>query len=173
MKKDYLEHPDFQIDNVKKVSKAATSLCMWGHAMVVYDEVAKEVGPKKERVKEMNKILAAANATLKEKQNDLQKVLDRVAQLKRTCDETVAEKQRLAEESEKTVQRLSRAEKLTVGLADEFVRWKEGVEKLTIAENKLIGDTFLAAAAISYYGPFTGIFRKELMNDWRENMLSM
>ena len=173
MKKDYLEHPDFQIENVKKVSKAATSLCMWGHAMVVYDEVAKEVGPKKERVKEMNKILAAANATLKEKQNDLQKVLDKVAQLKRTCDETVAEKQRLAEESEKTVQRLSRAEKLTVGLADEFVRWKEGVEKLTIAENKLIGDTFLAAAAISYYGPFTGTFRKDLMNDWRENMLSM
>jgi dynein heavy chain len=173
MKRDYLQHPDFQLDNVKKVSKAATSLCMWGHAMVVYDEVAKEVGPKKEKVKEMNEVLAAANATLKEKQDDLQKVLDRVANLKRTCDETVAEKQRLADESDKTVQRLSRAEKLTVGLADEFVRWKDGVEKLKVAENKLIGDTFLAAAGISYYGPFTGVYRNELMESWRDMMLSM
>ena len=140
MKRDYLKHPDFQIDNVKKVSKAAISLA-WGHAMVVYDEVAKEVGPKKEKVKEMNK-LAAANAALKEKQDDLQKVLDRVAELKRTCDETVAEKQRLAEESEKTVQRLSRAEKLTVGLADEFVRWKDGVEKLKVAEKSSLETRF-------------------------------
>ena len=171
LRNHYLDHPDFQIDTVTKVSKAATSLCMWAHAMIIYDEVAKEVEPKRKKVKEMNKILADANEVLAKKQADLKGVLDRVALLKRTCDDTVAEKKRLADEADITVERLERAEKLTVGLADEFIRWKDGVTKMKAEEKYLIGDAFLAAAGISYYGPFTGTFRKDLMSLWREMLL--
>ena len=151
LKAQYLDLPEMDVEVVKKVSKAATSLCMWACAMVVYDEVAKEVGPKREKVKEMNAILKEANDALKIKQDELQAVLDKVANLKQLCDETVQEKQRLEDESEKTKARLGRAEKLTVGLADEYIRWKEGVEIMKIEEKKLIGNVFLSAACVSYY----------------------
>lgn len=55
--------------------------------------------------------------------------------------------------------RMGRAEKLVVLLADEGVRWKETVEKLTDEIEKLVGNVFLSAAGISYAGPFTGVYR--------------
>ena len=56
---------------VEKVSKAATTLCMWCHAMDLYSKVAKEVEPKKLRLQEMNEMLDKSNAILAEKQAEL------------------------------------------------------------------------------------------------------
>jgi hypothetical protein len=39
----YIADPTMAVENVSKVSKAASSLCMWVHAMDVYSKVAKEV----------------------------------------------------------------------------------------------------------------------------------
>ena len=57
---------------VDQVSKAASSLCMWVHAMDVYSKVAKEVEPKRQRLKEMNDQLNEANTLLQGKQAELQ-----------------------------------------------------------------------------------------------------
>ncbi len=32
----------------------------------------------------------------------------------------------------------------------------------------LVGNTFLAAASISYYGPFTGNFREKMVKAWKD-----
>jgi hypothetical protein len=122
----YIADPVMAIDNVSKVSKAASSLCMWVHAMDVYSKVAKEVEPKRQRLKEMNDQLNEANTLLLGKQAELQAVLDRVAALRAMCDQTLAEKERLAYETDLTKKRLVRADKLTNGLADEQVRWGVG-----------------------------------------------
>jgi dynein heavy chain len=164
----YTEMPVMSVENVAKVSVAAKSLCMWVHSMVIYDEVAKDVEPKRVRLAEMNEVLAKANAMLSVKQAELKAVVDRVDALKKKCDDTVAEKEAVTEEIERTKQRLQRAEKLTVGLADELVRWKETVKLAGDQARRLIGDVFLASAAISYYGAFTGNFRKELIVGWKE-----
>ena len=124
------------------------------------------------KVKQMNAILKEANDALKLKQNELQAVLDKVAKLKELCDKTVEEKRRLEEESETTKGRLIRAEKLTVGLADEYIRWKEGVEIMKIEEKKLVGNVFLSAACVSYCGPFTGVFRNIFIDKWRSALLA-
>jgi dynein heavy chain len=41
------EDPAFDPDAIKKASLAAMGICKWIRAMVIYDKVAKEVGPKK------------------------------------------------------------------------------------------------------------------------------
>jgi hypothetical protein len=46
--------------------------------MDVYADVAKEVEPKKQRLAEMNAQLAVTTAALKEKQDQLKKVMDKV-----------------------------------------------------------------------------------------------
>ncbi len=47
-------------------------MCMWVHAMDVYSKVAKEVEPKRLRLKEMNDQLNEANTLLQGKQAELQ-----------------------------------------------------------------------------------------------------
>ncbi len=64
----YVTDPIFQVESVRKVSVASTSLCIWVHAVDVYAKVAREVAPKRQRLLEMNAALEAANAVLQEKQ---------------------------------------------------------------------------------------------------------
>ena len=64
---------------------------------------------------------------LKVKQDELQKVRDKVAKLQKECDETVDKKNKLAEELERTSRRCLAAEKLTFLLADEGIRWKSQI----------------------------------------------
>eukprot|EP01029_Cantina_marsupialis_P005823 TRINITY_DN1630_c1_g5_i3.p1 TRINITY_DN1630_c1_g5~~TRINITY_DN1630_c1_g5_i3.p1 ORF type:complete len:1943 (+),score=485.57 TRINITY_DN1630_c1_g5_i3:173-6001(+) len=164
--KKYIKNPNMAVANVQKVSKAATSLAMWVHAMDIYSKVAKEVEPKRKRLNEMNKQLSAQNAELAEKQGELQKVLDKVAELQAQCDATVDEKNRLLSETQVTKARLVRAEKLTSGLSTEGTRWNATVTELSANIENLIGDIFFSAACISYYGPFTGTFRNDLIKRW-------
>jgi dynein heavy chain len=151
---------------VAKVSKACTSLCLWCHAMDVYSDVAKEVEPKRKRLAEMSATLDAAMALLASKQADLKAVEDRVADLQQQLENAQAESERLAKESQLTQARLQRAEKLTLGLADEYTRWKGSVGKLDDQLRDLVGDCFLSAAVVSYLGPFTGDYRAEILADW-------
>jgi dynein heavy chain len=89
-----------------------------------------------------------------------QAVLDKVAALRAMCDQTLAEKERLAYETDLTKKRLVRADKLTSGLAGEQVRWKQSVERFDAQILALVGDVLLSAGCISYYGPFTGSYRE-------------
>ena len=59
-----------------------------------------------------------------------------------------------------------RAEKLTGGLENEHKRWQESVKELDEKILQLVGDIFVSAACVSYYGPFTGVFRDKLVNKW-------
>ena len=59
---------------------------------------------------------------LKEKQDKLQAVLDKIAALQKMFDDSVAEKDSLMQQMSLTTARLKRAAKLTTALADEQVR---------------------------------------------------
>jgi len=168
LRKEYVNMPEFQPELVEKVSKAGLGLCLWARAMDIYADVAKEVEPKKARLKIMNAELKVIQDELKVKQSALKQVLDKVATLTKLCDETVAEKNRLQFESDQTAARLVRAEKLTNGLNSEGVRWKEAIVTLTAEHTALIGDCFLSCACISYYGGFTGSYRETLIELWLE-----
>jgi dynein heavy chain len=162
----YTTNPDYTADKVGNQSKASKSLCMWTHAMDTYSKVAKEVEPKKAKVAQLNKTLNAANAALKEKQDNLRSVEEQVATLKKQLKDTNDEKERLLSEQEVTKGRLKRADILTVGLADEGVRWRQTVVDIRKERDNLTGDVFLSSAAISYYGPFTGIYRLDIVEAW-------
>jgi dynein heavy chain len=164
----YIEKPEYSPDSVGNQSKACKSLCMWTHAMDTYSKVAKEVEPKKKRLAEMNDQLASANKTLKEKQDGLREIEEQVAALQKRLHDTISEKERLENEASITKGRLQRADVLTMGLADEGVRWRETVGFIRTEIVNLTGDVFLSAAAISYYGPFTGVYRNDIVASWLE-----
>eukprot|EP00931_Biecheleriopsis_adriatica_P066335 TRINITY_DN4071_c0_g1_i5.p1 TRINITY_DN4071_c0_g1~~TRINITY_DN4071_c0_g1_i5.p1 ORF type:complete len:3484 (+),score=878.42 TRINITY_DN4071_c0_g1_i5:1149-10454(+) len=169
----YVVKPEYAAESVGKQSTAAKSLCMWTHAMDTYSKVAKEVEPKKQKVAALNKELAAANAALKEKQDNLRDVEEQVAALEKKLNDTIAEKDRLLNEAQLTKDRLARADILTVGLKDEGVRWRETVASIGQDIINLTGDVFLSSASISYYGPFTGVYRNEIVDEWLKGVKNL
>ena len=157
---------DFTPEIVQSQSQAAKSLCMWCRAMHVYAGVEKIVRPKRKALAEAEASLAATLAALKEKQQFLKDVQDKVAQLEKDLAVAEAESQSLKDQAQLTEDRLVRAEKLTSGLADEAVRWKSTAESLGDQRELLVGDVFVSAACISYFGAFNGAYRGELVDLW-------
>jgi len=70
----YVVQSDFQPDIVGRVALAAKSLCMWVRAMELYGRIYRVVEPKRQR-------LYAAEATLNEKQAQLQEAMDKLAEV--------------------------------------------------------------------------------------------
>lgn len=62
-------------------------------------------------------------------------------------------------QAELTRKRLERAGKLTSGLSEEAVRWQATADQLQAQIGLLVGDVFLSAACIAYFGAFTGSYR--------------
>jgi dynein heavy chain len=166
LRKDYMNKEEMKLEVIQKVSTAGTGLFLWVQAMDRYADVAKEVGPKRARMEEMSAQLAITTAQLKLKQDQLKAVQDKVAALQKQCDDTLAEKNRLQQESDTTAKRLVRAEKLTSGLNSEGERWRNNIVILAAEKTNMIGDCFLSCACISYYGGFTGTYRDDLVAKW-------
>jgi dynein heavy chain len=104
-------------------------------------------------------------STLKGKQDNLHAVQDKVAKLEAQLNEAVTEKKRLSDQAALCEARLGRAGMLTDALGSEQIAWTEMVGVLGNQIDMLTGDVFLGAACVAYYGPFTGIFRNEIVNE--------
>ena len=68
----YVQDEQYQPETVARQSKASMSLCMWSHAMSVYNRVAKLVEPKRQLLAKAEAELAEANGALAAKQAELQ-----------------------------------------------------------------------------------------------------
>nr|XP_057922299.1 dynein axonemal heavy chain 6 isoform X3 [Doryrhamphus excisus] len=162
----YINNPDFVPDKVEKVSKACKSMCMWVRAMDIYSRVLKEVGPKREAFAKAQEELETTMATLREKQQLLQQVEDKIRVLQENYDSSLNEKQELVNTMAVTQARLTRAGKLTSALGDEQVRWEESVAVYNQQIIDIVGNVFIAAACVAYYGAFTSHYRKLLVDEW-------
>lgn len=66
---------------------------------------------------------------------------------------------------ELTEARLTRAGKLTAALGDEQVRWEESVAQFEVEIINVVGNVFIAAACVAYYGAFTSHYRQLVCTD--------
>lgn len=158
---------NFQPDIVGRVSGAAKSLCMWVRAMETYGIIFRQVAPKKEKLRVAQETLEKKQKTLKEAKMRLDEIQQKLQDLKNQYDEKVELKEKLRRESEMTELKLTRAEKLVSGLSGEKIRWEASIKKLDESIQYLTGDCLLAAAFLSYAGPFNTTYRQHLVkNVW-------
>ncbi|KAM9314768.1 dynein axonemal heavy chain 6 [Pholidichthys leucotaenia] len=162
----YINNPDFVPEKVEKVSKACKSMCMWVRAMDLYSAVLKVVGPKREKLAKAQKDLDVTMAMLREKQEKLQEVENQISILQEQLDSSEYEKEELVHTMALTNARLARAGKLTSALGDEQVRWEESVALLEQEIINVVGNVFIAAACVAYYGAFTSHYRQLLIDQW-------
>ncbi|KAG7486149.1 dynein heavy chain 6, axonemal [Solea senegalensis] len=162
----YINNPDFIPEKVEKVSRACRSMCMWVRAMDLYARVLKEVAPKREKLAMAQKELDMTMATLREKQEKLQEVENQIKVLQEQFDSSQNEKENLVNTMSLTKARLTRAGKLTSALGDEQVRWEESVALFEQEIINVVGNVFIAAACVAYYGAFTSHYRQLLIDQW-------
>ncbi|XP_038624757.1 dynein heavy chain 2, axonemal [Tachyglossus aculeatus] len=160
----YCAQPDFQPDIIGRVSLAAKSLCMWVRAMEIYGRLYRVVEPKRIRMNTALAQLREKQAALAEAQEKLREVAEKLEMLKKQYDEKLAQKEDLRKRSEDMEVKLDRAGKLVLGLAGEKARWEETVQGLEADLGYLVGDCLLAAAFLSYLGPFLSNYRDEIVS---------
>ncbi|CEM09924.1 unnamed protein product [Vitrella brassicaformis CCMP3155] len=164
--KPYEINPDFDPEVIKKASVAATGLCKWVRAMVIYDQVAKVVEPKKKALAEAEAELDTATKDLASKKAELKQVQDLVATLLSDFDKAKKKKEDLAKQVDDCSKRLVRADKLISGLGGERKRWTESSERLGAELASLTGDVLIASGIIAYLGVFTATYRQQCVNQW-------
>ena len=160
------EDDDFKPDAVARASLACKGLSMWVGAMVVYHTVAKVVEPKKLLLEASSKELEEVTVVLEGKKAELQGVLDMLQSLSDQYDQSVSEKQALAEQVADCESKLIRANKLMNGLGGEKVRWGETAERLKGDYTNIVGDVLLSSGVIAYLGAFTLAYRSQIAEDW-------
>ncbi|KAH9098913.1 hypothetical protein LEN26_016540 [Aphanomyces euteiches] len=166
----YTNNPDFSPPIIKKASVAASGLCSWVHAMVVYNRVSKVVAPKREALKAATAQLEAAQANLKAKQDALQVVLDKVAKLEADLAGAMKKKADLQFQVDDCSKKLIRANQLIGGLGGERSRWQEMSAKLQIVYDNVVGDIMLSSGVIAYLGAFTSTFREKAVDHWSDEL---
>jgi len=161
---------DFEPDKIKKSSLAAMGICKWVRAMVVYDKVAKEVGPKKKKLAAAEAEVAEAEATVAAKQAELKEVMDMVAELEATLKEANDKAKALQKQQKDCAAKLARAEKLIDGLGGEQASWSKKSTQLGKDYVNLTGDILIASGIIAYLGVFTTAYRTEAVTKWLDRL---
>ncbi|CAG9317056.1 unnamed protein product [Blepharisma stoltei] len=166
-------NPNFTPDRVGSQNQSSKSLCQWVFAIEHYAKVIKEVTPKRLKLEKMNKALEDALSGLRVARDKLRVELQKVEDLENTLREVINERDKLGEQIMTDMIRLTRASVLTDGLKEEQIRWGSLYETLNNRLSHLIGDTLMAAICVSYYGPFTGSFRNQLVSMWIKKCQSL
>nr|CCA18047.1 PREDICTED: dynein heavy chain 7 putative [Albugo laibachii Nc14] len=162
----YTKNSDFQADKIKKASVAASGLCAWVHAMVVYHSVAKVVAPKREALEVATQALLKAQTELQSKQTALQLVLDKVERLESELFEANERKSDLQQQVGDCCVKVSRATQLINGLGGEKLRWEGMLARLKTIYTNMVGDILLSSGVVSYFGAFTSVFRAKALQQW-------
>ncbi|BFI30788.1 dynein axonemal heavy chain [Marchantia polymorpha subsp. ruderalis] len=162
----FTKQPEFVPETIGRVSSACKGLCLWVRAMETYGYINKDVMPKKIKLKNAQDNLAKQEASLQKAKNQLAELLAKIQALKDKYDKSIAAKEALQAELDDLSVKLFRAEKLVSGLAGEKERWEASIINFEEGIKKLPGDCLVAAACLSYSGPFASEYRDDLVTGW-------
>ncbi len=122
------------------------------------------VEPKRQALREANEQLEAANARLAAVLEQVAELQAKLDSLNREFAQANTEKQEALQSVERGERKLNLAQRLTHALSSENERWALNIEQFAAQKELLVGDVLLAAAFISYAGPFTKPYRDELLH---------
>jgi dynein heavy chain, axonemal len=121
------------------------------------------VKPKEQKQKELSEKLRVAEEAVAIKKDELGVIKAEIDKMESEYNQLMEYIQQLSDDKIKCERRLTNAGKLIGLLGDEGERWQISVGLMENEIEKLIGNVFIAAASISYIGPFTGFYREILV----------
>ncbi|GBF97683.1 flagellar outer dynein arm heavy chain beta [Raphidocelis subcapitata] len=172
VERDYISNAGFTPDNIKSKSSAAAGLCAWVINIAKYFRIYQVVAPKRAALAEANRKLEAANRRLAGIRARVKELQDKVAALEVGLMKATEDKNAAIAQAERTSRKAGLADRLVNGLSGENKRWSETIRTLEGQEGMLVGNALLAAAFVSYAGPFNMAFRQQLVTErWLPDIL--
>ncbi|KAF0682585.1 Aste57867_25292 [Aphanomyces stellatus] len=169
-----LELPHFNVETIEKRNSAAAGLCAWVINIVQYYDVLVTIEPKRKALQEITDKWTAANEKLSAVQSKVQTLQERLAKLTAAYDKTNEDVSIAIATVERGKIRMNLAKRLTAALGSENVRWQKNVDVLKTEAETTVGDVLIAAAFVSYAGPFTKPYRELLVQaHWRPFLLGL
>ncbi|XP_051008480.1 dynein axonemal heavy chain 11 [Acomys russatus] len=160
----YLKDPEFNPNLIQTKSFAAAGLCAWVINIVKFYEVYCDVEPKRQALAQTNLDLAAATEKLEVIRRKLVDLDRNLSKLTASFEKATAEKVRCQEEVTQTNKTIELANRLVGELEAKKIRWGQSIKSFETREKTLCGDVLLTAAFVSYLGPFTRQYRRELLH---------
>ena len=162
----YTKLETFQPAYVTKVSMAAGALCLWVRSIEDYAKALKVVGPKRDKKAYAEEQLRKKIEYLAKLEAEYNELAAKLNELDTNYQRTTGEMAAFKRELEDLQTKIDRGEKLVTGLSSEKTRWEASLIELDDQYDKLTGDCILAAAFMSYCGPFPSEYRENLVQDW-------
>lgn len=134
--------------------------------MDMYDKVAKEVAPKKEKLEKAEREYAQTVSILEEKKLEVVRLEKQLAQLNLKLQEANKKQGRLQKTADACNRKLERSVILITGFEDEKIKWTNQVAELDLKDQCLFGDVLLTSAFIAYLSPIPIQFRKITVDKW-------
>lgn len=134
--------------------------------------IAKEIRPKREALAFAQSKLDIVLAKLREKENELQKIIEQKQKLEEEFKNQNLEKLNLILQRDECQAKLNRASILMGSLGQEKDRWLKQSEKLLRDKLSIVGDSILASAFLTYMGAFEASFREKILRDHWKMVLS-
>ncbi|KAL4450636.1 hypothetical protein ABPG77_000992 [Micractinium sp. CCAP 211/92] len=165
VERDYISNPNFRPDYIRTKSSAAAGLCAWVINICKYFHIYQVVAPRRAALAEANKRLDGANKKLSNIRARVKELQDRVAALEENLMRATEDKNAAVAAAERTASKAALAQRLITGLASEYARWTESIEKMASTEGNLVGDVLLCSSFVTYAGTFNAELRQELTQD--------
>lgn len=162
----YTKQETFQPQYVSKVSMAAGALCMWVRSLEDFSKALKVVAPKRQRKLYAEEQLKKKIEYLEALEAEFNKLSKMLQDLEDTYNAKTAEMANYKAALDDLQKKIDRGDKLVSGLSGEKTRWEATIIDLDEQYEKLVGDCILAAAFMSYCGPFPSEFRNDLISNW-------
>ena len=162
----YTKMESFQPMIVGKVSTAAACLCQWVRSIEDYSKALKIVAPKRAKKEYALEQLRKKIEYLKTLEDDFAKLAAMLADLENQFNTTTAKMKELKDELDNLQVKIDRGDKLVSGLAGEKTRWEASLIIHDEDFEQLVGNCILAAAFMSYCGPFPSDYRDTLIQSW-------
>ncbi|KAI1007775.1 Dynein heavy chain, cytoplasmic [Podosphaera aphanis] len=166
MRNEYLSNEDFTFEKVNRASKACGPLVQWVQAQVEYSEILDRVGPLRNEVALLEK---KAEKTKSEAQNVeivLKNLESSIATYKVEYAALISQTEAIKNEMSRVQFKVDRSVRLLESLSSERTRWESSSKSFETQIGTLVGDVLVAAAFLAYSGLYDQQFRKNMMDDW-------
>lgn len=151
----FIKQKDLMDEKASKgASEAVVGLYKWATAIVGYHYIMNNFEPIIKAVDRLNKELEKANSSKDKALSELKEKQDVLDKLEAAFAIDDNKRKDYQADSEKTKEKLNKAQSLIQGLEGEHKRWSQQLKEIDQSIIKLVGDVVLASAFLSYCGPF-------------------
>lgn len=157
---------------MQTISRAGFGLLKFVRAVLKYCDTYREVKPKQDRVAFLQADLEGKAKVLEYLRLEVENLEKELGLLNTKYEQSLTLRKKYSDELEISEKRLNAADQLVTGLMSEKTRWLEELKTLAEEKENIIGTCLLSASFMAYSGTFSWDFRKVMVGDWLEDIIT-